>query len=82
VFSPREDEEHLRMLDDLRRSTLESDSTQDEFDFDDLPVEAKPERRRFLGLSPVERMFLMIFFFMNVVVIGLVLLLATGRLVL
>lgn len=68
------------MLDDLRRSTMESD--QDDFNFDDLPLEAKPERRRFLGLTPVERMFLMIFFFMNVVVIGLVLLLATGRLVL
>jgi len=68
------------MLDDLRRSTIEP--TQDEFDFDDLPQEAKPPRRRFLGLTPVERMFLMIFFFMNVVIIGLVLLLATGRLVL
>lgn len=68
------------MLDDLRRSTIEP--TQDDFDFDDLPKETKSERRRFLGLTPVERMFLMIFFFMNVVVIGLVLLLATGRLVL
>lgn len=68
------------MLDDLRRSTNEP--TVDELELDDLPVERKGEKRPFLGLRPVERMFLMIFFFMNVVVIGLVLLLATGRLVL
>jgi len=68
------------MLEDLRRSTNEP--TVDELETDDLPAESKGEKRPFLGLRPVERMFLMIFFFMNVVVIGLVLLLATGRLVL
>lgn len=68
------------MLDDLRRST--NDTPDDEFELDDLPVESKGEKRPFLGLRPVERMFLMIFFFMNIVVIGIVLLLATGRLVL
>jgi hypothetical protein len=45
-----------------------------------------PERndrdRYFLGMRPVERMMLMIFLFMNVCVIMLALLLATGRLVL
>ncbi len=36
---------------------------------------------RFLGMSAVERMFLSIFLFMNVVVLGLALLLATRRIV-
>jgi hypothetical protein len=72
------------MLDDLRRSTLQGD----EFDFDDdddllLDVPERNDRDRyFLGMRPVERMMLMIFLFMNVCVIMLALLLATGRLVL
>lgn len=73
------------MLDDLRRSTLQGD----EFDFEDdddeilLDVPDRNDRDRyFLGMRPVERMMLMIFLFMNVCVIMLALLLATGRLVL
>jgi hypothetical protein len=72
----------VAMLDDLRR-----DSFDDDFDFDDddelidLP-EREGRDRYFLGMRPVERMMLMIFLFMNVCVIMLALLLATGRLVL
>jgi hypothetical protein len=33
----------------------------------------------FLGMTPVERMFISIFLFMNVTVLGIALLLATGR---
>jgi hypothetical protein len=72
------------MLDDLRRSTMQDD----DFSFDDdeeveLEVSDRADRDRyFLGMRPVERMMLMIFLFMNVCVIMLALLLATGRLVL
>lgn len=71
------------MLDDLRRSALD-----DDFDFDDDDdelfevAEYDSRDRYFLGMRPVERMMLMIFLFMNVCVIMLALLLATGRLVL
>jgi hypothetical protein len=70
------------MLDDLRRSAFEGESDDfegddDAFSFDDAPR----QERQFLGMSAVERMFLSIFFFMNILVIGVALLLATGRLV-
>ena len=55
------------------------------FDDEDerLEVSDRDTRDRyFLGMRPVERMMLMIFLFMNVCVIMLALLLATGRLVL
>jgi len=69
------------MLDDLRRST-----TDDSFDFEEdddalllqEDVEEKVQRL-FLGMTAVERMFLSIFFFMNVCVLGLAILLATKR---
>jgi hypothetical protein len=71
------------MLDDLRRSS------DDDFDFeaeeaDDLSFLDREETttRLFLGMTAVERMFLSIFFFMNVVVLGLAFLVATGRVVL
>lgn len=35
--------------------------------------------RLFLGMTPVERMFISMFLFMNVAVLGVALLLATGR---
>jgi hypothetical protein len=70
------------MLDDLRQAT---EAGFDDHDRDDaafvLPETAKPEKK-FLGMTAVERMFLAIFLFMNVLVIGLALLLATGRIVL
>ena len=67
-------------LDELRSSTqagTEIDADEDAFMFDDVR-----EERHFLGMTAVERMFLSIFLFMNVCVLGLALLLATGRLVL
>ncbi|MBZ0288617.1 MAG: hypothetical protein K8I30_13450 [Anaerolineae bacterium] len=68
------------MLDDLRRSTNE-----ETFDFEDddnvIMQEDTEEKvqRLFLGMTAVERMFLSIFFFMNVCVLGLAMLLATKR---
>ncbi len=67
-------------LDELRSST--SQPAPDEFDVDAFDFGEIPEERHFLGMSAVERMFLSIFLFMNVVVLGIALLLATGRLVL
>ncbi|MBK8026487.1 MAG: hypothetical protein IPK19_35145 [Chloroflexi bacterium] len=67
-------------LDSLRGGTLEPQLDYDptaDFVFEDIP-----EQKRFLGMTAVERMFLSIFMFMNVLVIGVALLLATGRLVL
>jgi hypothetical protein len=68
------------MLDELRRND-------DTFDFDDTDNEIILEedteekvQRLFLGMTAVERMFLSIFLFMNVCVLGLALLLATKRL--
>lgn len=52
-----------------------------EGDFDFAFEEVK-EQPLFLGMTAVERMFISIFLFMNVTVIGIALLLATGRLVL
>ncbi len=72
------------MLDDLRRSTAA-----DEFDFeeeDDSAFVVEEDREEkvqklFLGMTAVERMFLSIFLFLNVCVLGLAFLLATGRIV-
>ncbi|MBL8132665.1 MAG: hypothetical protein JNL42_12470 [Anaerolineae bacterium] len=67
-------------LDSLRGGPIEPQIDYDpsaDFVFDDIP-----EEKRFLGMTAVERMFLSIFLFMNVLVIGVALLLATGRLVL
>jgi hypothetical protein len=69
------------MLDDLRRSTNE-----ETFDFEnednviDMGEDSEERvQRLFLGMTAVERMFLSIFFFMNVCVLGLAMLLATKR---
>jgi hypothetical protein len=70
------------MLDDLRKSTLEDDY---DFEDEDRALDAIKERRNdrgFLGLRPVERMFLSMFLFLTVSVLMLALLLASGRLVL
>jgi hypothetical protein len=73
------------MLDDLRKSTLRQESSEPEAEEPSLPVavddEEEPEQR-FLGMTAVERMFISIFFFLAVSVIGAALLLATGRWVL
>jgi len=68
-------------FDDLRKPDDEI-GFEDEEDADDFilnVVDDSPEKRKFLGMTPVERMFIAIFFFMNVLVLGLALLLATGR---
>jgi hypothetical protein len=70
------------MLDDLRRSALRNeledlDEDEESLRMDDL--EAKPQL--FLGMTPVERMFISIFLFMNAFVLGLAFLLATHRIV-
>lgn len=72
------------MLDDLRRSTQNDDDSFD-FDFGDDDAaggEAAEEKvqRLFLGMTAVERMFISIFLFMNVTILGIAFLLATGRL--
>jgi hypothetical protein len=70
------------MLDELRQGAeedsfeLEDDSS---FDFGE-DAEQKVEKL-FLGMTAVERMFLSIFLFMNVVILGLAFLLATRRIV-
>ena len=70
------------MLDDLRRSAFENEAEELDLEEDDFFFEDAPrQERHFLGMTAVERMFLSIFFFMNVLVIGVALLLATGRLV-
>ncbi len=73
------------MLDELRKGTQE-DSL--DFDFENeenvLPNEDEREQkveRLFLGMTAVERMFISIFLFMNVAVLGLAFLLATHRIV-
>ncbi len=69
------------MLDDLRKGTSEgSYDDADSFAFPAIEDESTSERK-FLGMTAVERMFLAIFIFLNVVVIGLALLVFTGRLV-
>ncbi|MBZ0282115.1 MAG: hypothetical protein K8L97_15350 [Anaerolineae bacterium] len=69
------------MLDELRRSTGDDDNFDFDFDADNVIREDGEERaqRLFLGMTAVERMFISIFLFMNVTVLGLAFLLATGR---
>ncbi len=70
----------MSMLDDLRKSTALD--THEEIEEADLLIDDGEERvqKRFLGMTAVQRMFLAMFFFMNVLVIGAALLLVTGRL--
>ena len=73
------------MLDDLRKDALEQDFDEFEEEEDDGPAireTASSNGGRFLGMTAVERMFLSIFLFMNVLVLGLALLVATQRIVL
>lgn len=72
------------MLDDLRKDALANDFEDFEEEDDTLLREADSaaSSRRFLGMTAVERMFLSVFFFMNVVVFGLAILIATKRIVL
>ncbi|MBL8146573.1 MAG: hypothetical protein JNL34_09335 [Anaerolineae bacterium] len=69
------------MLDDLRRGTGSSGYDEPEEPEFPVAVQADSGERKFLGMTAVERMFLAIFVFLNVVVLGTALLLFTGRLV-
>lgn len=74
------------ILDDLRRSTQANTFDDFDYDADDAVLAAEQERevreeKLFLGLRPVERMMLSIFLFMNVTVIMMAFLIATGRVV-
>lgn len=72
------------MLDDLRRSTLDDDfddADDDGADFVIVEGDEEVSKRLFLGMTAVERMFLSMFLFMNVVVLGLAFLVVTGRIV-
>jgi hypothetical protein len=68
------------MLDDLRQSTEKGGDGSFENDRDIAITETRGEPKRFLGMTAVERMFIAVFLFLNVIVAGLALLLATGRL--
>lgn len=68
-------------FDDLRR-TIDDDEYSGFEDDDEVLVTETSDSGRgalFLGMTPVERMFISIFLFMNVAVLGIALLLATGR---
>jgi hypothetical protein len=71
------------MLDDLRRSTLDDDHDEidDGPDFTIRTDDDEVSKRLFLGMTAVERMFLSIFLFLNVLVLGLAFLVVTGRVV-
>lgn len=69
------------MLDDLRRSGEDDDfSFGEDEEFDYASDARETEQKLFLGMTPIERMFISMFLFMNVAVLGIALLLATGRL--
>lgn len=73
------------MLDELRRGS-EEDSLDFDFENEDNVIATEDEveqkvDRLFLGMTAVERMFISIFLFMNVSVLGLAFLLATRRIV-
>lgn len=73
------------MLDDLRK--VVGDYRDDEIDDDELEMQevarqTTAEERRFLGMTAVERMFISIFMFLAVLVVGLALLILTNRIVL
>ena len=72
------------MLDELRNNNDEDD---DSLDFEgDIGLEIVDDKEEqvqklFLGMTAVERMFISIFLFMNVAILGLAFLLATHRIV-
>ena len=70
------------MLDELRNNSIDDD---DSLDFEgDIGLEIVDDQEQkvqklFLGMTAVERMFISIFLFMNVAILGLAFLLATNR---
>jgi hypothetical protein len=65
-------------FDDLRKLDDDQSPFEDD-DFEELTSGISSDDQLFLGMTPLERMFLSIFLFMNVTVFGLALLLATDR---
>ncbi len=68
---------------DELRAFAEGEDQDGELDddfFDQREQGETGDKKQFLGMSPVERMFIAIFFFMNVAVLGVAILLLTGRL--
>lgn len=64
---------------ELDRSQLLAD---DDFAFEDedeFSDDTRANTEPFLGMTPIERMFVSMFLFMNVAVLGIAILLATGR---
>jgi hypothetical protein len=76
---PKKEDNPFAEFEELRRSAT---STDDDFEVDDSMFDEGRGREEplFLGMTAVERMFLSMFLFMNVVVLGIAALLATGRL--
>lgn len=75
----KKDDNPFAELEELRRGSTLDDFDPDDGDYDEGTIR---EERLFLGMTAVERMFLTIFFFMNITVLGIAALLLTGRLVL
>lgn len=75
----QKNEDPFAELDELRRG---SSNDFDEYEIDPSIFDQQETRdeRPFLGMTAVERMFLSIFLFMNIVVLGIAALLVTGRL--
>lgn len=67
------------MVDDLRRAA--SDDLDDAFDESDAKSKKRRKSGGFLGMSAFERMILSILLFMLVTVIGVLLLIVSGRIV-
>lgn len=67
-------------FDELRKSAQESPDLLEEEEEDEAVQSVSRDRSTmFLGMTPLERMFISMFLFMNVAVLGIALLLATGR---
>jgi len=67
------------LLDELRQSPADNEPEPAAADF---PIEGdESAEKRFLGMTAVERMFITMFVFLVVLVLGAAMLLATGRLV-
>ena len=66
------------MLERLRQGTLDDEPEEEEFS-EDFVKAAEAEEDLIFGLSPVQRLVVSIFLFLNVTVLGCALLLLLGR---
>ena len=69
------------MLDELRHSAEDDNLEFDDSSFEIAEDTEQKVEKLFLGMTAVERMFISIFLFMNVTILGLAFLLATRRIV-